>query len=253
MNFLRAIHVSAWLGILLVATMAPALSAELSITPLRTHLDSERPIQSWTMQNHGAEAASFEVRVKRWTQASDGRWELADSEDLVVSPLIFSIAPGGKAQVRVGTLSPSVEREQAYRVELQELPGERVHDGRSEVRLLTRFSLPVFVQPVDVEPGRAVLVSATIGASSLGVTIGNEGGSYLPRQEGRVQLFDAAGGVIHEDVVGLEYVLAGARLPLRLALPAGLCGRAVRVELELPGQQPMLRAGIDAASRQCND
>lgn len=255
MNLLRAARAFAWAGVMMAALVPTgrAVSAELSITPLRIHLDDERPIQSWTVQNHGSEEASFEVRIKRWTQASDGRWELVESDGLVVNPLILSVAPDAKARIRVGTLSPAVEHEQAYRIELQELPTQQAASNGSEVRLLTRFSLPVFVQPIGAGPAMPVLMEATVDGSGFGVTLRNDGGRYLPRQDGRMRLLDATGELLHEEAMQVGYVLAGARLPLRYPLAAGLCRRVERVELLLPGQAPASAASVDAAARQCGE
>lgn len=231
-----------------------ATAAEFSLNPTRVHLDRARAIETLVLGNADQRPLSFEASVKRWTMAADGSWQLEPSDEVVVHPLVFTVQPGQQARLRVGTLAPAVSAERAYRVELQQLPtggGDGV-----QVEVLTRLSVPVFVQPAaqpeSAPAAEAGLATAALGADGLQLTVANAGTHYLPPQEARLRLLDADGDTLRELPVTVGYVLAGARLPLPAqAVPAGACARAVRVELELPETGETFAAALPAGPRAC--
>lgn len=236
-------------GAVLALIAGSAGAAQFTLNPTRVHLDRARAIETLILGNGEARALSFEAEVKRWTQGPDGQWTLTPSRDIVVHPLIVTIPAGGKARLRVGTLSPGVAAEQAYRVELQQLPDARPAEGVN-VTLLTRLSMPVFVQPAQRER-RATLGGPRVEADALHVTLDNSGASYLPPQDAALRVLDAGGRALLSESIAVGYVLAGARLPLARPLAPGLCARAARIELELHEPSGTLAAAIAPDARRC--
>ncbi len=231
-----------------------AIAAEFSLNPTRVHLDRSRAIETLVLGNADQRPLSFEASVKRWRMASDGSWQLEPSDEVVVHPLVFTVQPGEQARLRVGTLDPGGSAERAFRIELQQLPSGG-GDG-VQVEVLTRLSVPVFVQPptqaAATGTAGAGLAAATLGADGLQLTVANAGAHYLPPQEARLRLLDAGGSTLRELPVTVGYVLAGARLPLPAqAVPAGACARAARVELELPESGATLATALPASPRAC--
>ena len=217
-----------------LAAAGSAVAAQFSVNPTRVHLERERAVETVVLGNAQQQPLSFEVEVKRWTMAADGRWQLQPSDELVVHPLVFTVPPGGQARLRVGTLSTDAAGERAYRIELQQLPGEGAESG-VQVELLTRVSVPVFVQPPGAE-ARPALSEPVLADGGLRLQLVNSGNHYLPPQQARLRLLDADGRPQHEAEVEVGYVLAGARLPLTVpAVPAAACARTTQVELQLQG------------------
>jgi P pilus assembly chaperone PapD len=188
--------------------------------------------------NSGAAPLRFEVSVKRWTMAADGSWVLVPSDDLIVHPLMLEIAPGSRARLRVGQLVPSHDPAEAgYRIELDEqATGPRQSNS---VRMLTRISLPVFVDGGRDGAPAAALASAQWQGGGLTFALHNGGDRYLPPQPLDVQVVDAGGVPLAKQSLQGNYVLAGATLPVRMHLPQALCERAneLRVHLQETGTQ----------------
>jgi P pilus assembly chaperone PapD len=227
-----------------------AAAAEFNLNPTRVELDKARSIETLVLGNADARPLSFEVSVKRWTMAADGSWQLQPSDDLVVHPLVFTVQPGAQARLRVGTLDPDTGAERAYRIELQQLPDAKADDGVA-VALLTRVSVPVFVQ-TRAPQARAALEGGSLRADGLHLVLANTGDRYLPPQDARLRVLDADGRVLDESSVTTGYVLAGARLPLPVhAVTAAVCARAERVELQLPEAGGTVVAPLPAGDRQC--
>ena len=231
------------------ALAGSATAAEFNLNPTRVHLERARAVETLVLGNADPRPLSFEASVKRWTMAADGSWQLEPSDELVVHPLVFTVAPGEQARLRVGTLDPEAGAGRAYRVELQQLP--RGSDDGVAVEVLTRVSVPVFIQPAAAAPDAAI-PEARFDAAGLQLTLANAGAGYLPPQDARLRLLDGGGQVLAETPLTVGYVLAGARLPLPAQpVPAAACARAVRVELELSETGGTLVAPLPADSRRC--
>lgn len=233
-----------------VAALAgSAVAAEFNINPTRVHLERARAVETLVLGNADPRPLNFEVSVKRWTMAADGSWQLEPSDDLMVHPLVFTVPPGEQARLRVGTLDAGATAGRAYRLELQQLP--RGDTDGVAVEVLTRVSVPVFIQPADAEPAAAIQ-EAGFGAAGLQLTLANAGAGYLPPQDARLRLLDGGGQVLVEAPLTVGYVLAGARLPLpALPVSTATCTRAVRAELDLSETGGSLVAPLPAGPRQC--
>lgn len=236
-------------AVLLAGVAGLASGARFSINLTRVHLGKNHPVETVALGNEEAQPLNFEVQVKRWTQGANGEWSLAPSDGLVVHPLIVTVPVGGKARVRIGSLAPTTAAEQAYRVELQQLPDPNAASDAVQVRMLTKISVPVFVEPQDATPA-VVLSASSASADRLGLTLRNEGKAYAPPGEASVRVFDTQGRVVHQSTLSVGYVLAGAQLPIATAWPAGACARAVRVELTT-AEGANLRAAVPADMRRC--
>lgn len=243
----RVLLVAAWLALGCAAGGAGA--AQFSLNQTRVHLHNGHAVETLVLTNAERQTVNFEVAVKRWRQDADGRWQLTPTDALVVHPLILSVPAGAQARLRIGTLSPSVADEEAYRVELQQLP-DAVRNEAVQVQMLTRLSVPVFVQPPAAKP-LPVLAVTTVDAAAAQLVVRNEGSGYLAPQDAKLRVVDAQGRSVHEGRLAIGYVLPGAQLRVVVKLPVGACTRAHRIELMLDKPLPPLEASLAASVRQC--
>ena len=89
-----------------LACLAPAVAAQFSVSITRLHLGVGHPIETVVLSNQEAHDVAFEVRAMRWTQKADGTWDLAPTQDLVITPLIVKLPADGVARGRFAALSP---------------------------------------------------------------------------------------------------------------------------------------------------
>lgn len=243
----RVLLVAAWLA--LGCAVGVAGAAQFSLNQTRVHLHNGHAVETLVLTNAEQQTVNFEVAVKRWRQDADGRWQLTPTDALVVHPLILSMPAGAQARLRIGTLSPSVAAEEAYRVELQQLP-DAARSEAVQVKMLTRLSVPVFVQPPAAKP-QPVLAVTTVNATAAQLVVRNEGSGYLAPQDAKLRVVDAHGRSVHEDRLPIGYVLPGGQLRFVVKLPVGACARAHRIELTLDKPLPPLEASLAASMRQC--
>ena len=137
-------HVAAtlvWLSALLCLPQ-PAWAGSFSVNPVQISLPDGERTASLLIKNSGAVPVSIDAQALDWTQVG-GIDRYGPTTDVIVSPPIFSIAPGKSQIVRVGLKTRVAGH--AYRVILEEIPRQEQIPGEVQVRL--RLNLPVYLLP----------------------------------------------------------------------------------------------------------
>jgi fimbrial chaperone protein len=162
---------SAILGLACIACAAnTARAGSFQVSPMRIEFGASRPTTVLRVSNTGAEAVTVQAEVRAWSYAGE-RDVFGDTDDVLLNPPIFTIAPGATQFVRVGLRARTAATSEAsYRLFLEELPRPSAPEG-TVVRTLLRISLPVFVPSPGAAPklqwrvardgAAAVLLSAT--------------------------------------------------------------------------------------------
>lgn len=132
----------------LLSSLIPALAwaGSFTVSPVRLELSPQRPVSSLTITNDGAEPVSIDARGMNWTQ-QNGADEHEETRELIVTPPVFTLAPGASQIVRIGLRrAPDANNEIAYRVFMTENPvvPRSVANG---VAMNLRLSVPIFVRP----------------------------------------------------------------------------------------------------------
>lgn len=190
---------SAWLACLLAIVTQVTFASGLQVSPVTLSLHAGEPAQGLWLSNTGQAPLRAQVRVYRWTEAH-GRDALAPTEDLVASPPMLEIAPGGQQLVRVIRLGDqAVASETAYRLAIDELPTAAPVSG---LRFVLHYSLPVFVEP-----------EGSVGAPDLRWRMWRSGQAVV------LEAYNAGRG--HARVTGVQFVAGDGR---KVSLGQGLLG-----------------------------
>jgi fimbrial chaperone protein len=201
------------LAILLAVTLASvplprtAHASTLRVSPVGLDLPPGQNAATLSLFNNDVAALNVQVRVFRWSQR-EGREVLEPATGVVVSPPMAKLAPGAARSVRVVRLDPKLpERQEAYRLIVDELPPPLAEGGRS-VTLLMRHSIPLFFAAsgdrakvewrlIQLEGGPALVAS-------------NTGGRHLRIANLRIR--DATGAVLAERKGLVGYALPGSEM-----------------------------------------
>ena len=111
---------------LAIALVGPA-SAGSTIDPVIVALDGGRGTVSIT--NVTEASTGYEVRALDWSVADDGRDSLTPTDNLVVFPPLFRLAPGQTLTLRLREAVLPSAVENAYRLEITEEPPEVTGNG----------------------------------------------------------------------------------------------------------------------------
>ena len=202
------------IGVVVASILAvwagPSAAASLQVSPIRVeipHNEVSRPL--WA-SNTGSDPIQVQVQVFRWTQVN-GQDVLEPTEDLVATPAMGEVAPGGRQLIRLVRQIEAPSQEQAYRLRVEELPVKGVErKDRPALTLLLAYSLPVFLTPagqVEGEEGKPAAPPLTIVATHQDVTITNTGTTRAMISDLTVTSASGQTQVVRSGLVG--YVLAG--------------------------------------------
>lgn len=191
--------------LVLAASAAGTVDARGHLQTRQTRVDLAAGTRAGrlVLANSGDAPLAAQIRVYRWTQR-DGEDVLEPDTGLVPSPQVVEIAAGGEQLVRVVRSSTGVaEHEQAYRIVVDELPGDPSKDATSAVAVRLRYMIPAFIRAADSAPEA---VSCKVQGPMLACN--NSGGRAA--QLGASQVVDSRGRVVDLSTGLLGYVLAGS-------------------------------------------
>lgn len=210
-----------WAACVACATAMAAQAADLQVAPISLQFAPADKAQALWLTNSGDRPLHAQVRVYRWSQDEDED-RLEPTQGLVPSPPLVEIAPGQSQLVRVVRKeAPSGDGEASYRLIVDEIPEHAPAQGdnpagtagagRNGLRLVLRYSVPVFVggESSRKAPDIALVSGAWVAGKVPSLAITNAGARRLRVSQ-----------VVHEDPGGrrtvlvpglLGYVLAGHR------------------------------------------
>ena len=197
-----------WIGAILLMTLPGSVMAgTFTISPLRVDLDDTTRTAALTVRNDEAAPVVVQADALAWSQES-GQDDLAPSRDVLVSPVVFTLAPGGSQLVRVALRRQAdAGRERAYRLTLQEVP-QAAGANFTGLQVALRLSVPVFVAPAAPTAPQLVWSASRAASGAVTVTVHNEGGAHARLQGFAVKTGEGREAVVEQPA--LAYVLAGA-------------------------------------------
>ena len=138
------------LGAALVLAAAwglPASAAVLQLAPIPIEVEAPQSAAVLKLSNRASAEVALQARVFRWTQ-EQGEDRLTATSEVVVSPPIASVPAGETLTVRVVRVAPAPPvAEETYRILVDELPSDKAKAKGQTLRILMRYSVPVFFQP----------------------------------------------------------------------------------------------------------
>ncbi|WP_165838762.1 fimbrial biogenesis chaperone [Roseicella frigidaeris] len=179
----------------------PARAASIEVAPVVIALAPDQRSAVVTLTNRSGEPTAAQLRAFAWRQSATQE-ELAPTEELLVSPPVFRLAPGASQVVRLVLRPAAAAAERSFRLLVDELPPPI--PGATGVRMALRLSLPVFAPPPAAPP--AALAWRLSPEGRLSVT--NTGQRHERLTE--LRLTAADGSVIPLQAPATPYVLAGA-------------------------------------------
>jgi fimbrial chaperone protein len=243
---------------LTLVCVSTAHAGSFAVNPVRVTLSATQMVAAVTVRNVGTEPTVVQLETSSWAQ-HDGKDELPATTDILATPPILTIPPGGARIVRVGLRRPPDARnELAYRLFLREVPPpEPVAQG---LRVALLVSMPVFVVPPHIPGPQLEWHLKRTRDNQIRVEARNSGKSHV--QLGRLDITLAAAGQTVATRNMSEYVMpdnvrawvvdattvppVGTLLRISSQTDSGPMGSDIRLEEDVVELNPTLPA---AASR----
>lgn len=209
--------------------LPPTVAAgSFGISPLRVELSPAVPTGVLTVRNDGPQPVVVQARPMLWQQAA-GQDELSETRELLVSPAVFTIEPGGSQLLRVALRrEPDPRRELSYRLLLEEVP-QQVAPDFNGLTVALRLSLPVFVAPPVDSRAELAWSAARTAAGALAVTARNDGNAHLQIRSFTLGEAGAAQPAARQVVA--SYLLPGQTRTWTFARAPGAAGFPARLRL----------------------
>jgi fimbrial chaperone protein len=191
-----------------------------------------------TVRNVSQEPLRFQVTAHAWGQDRAGKMQLAPTQDVMFFPAMLTLKPGETRNIRVGALARFGPKEQSYRIFVEELPpvAGSLSNG---IRVLTRFGIPVFMQPTKTPTSTPRIHDLDMSGRTFSFALENDGNTHFLAKRVRVQAQSQGGGVLLDQELPAWYVLAGGGRNYSLDFPSKLCGATRVVVIVEVDKQPI--------------
>lgn len=204
----------AFTALALVSGAGAARAQSLAIEPVIVQLQPGQQAETLTILNQSPVESSFQVRVFAWSSV-EGEDVLTPTENVVVSPPLGTIAPDQRQLIRIVLRQPAREREETYRIWIDQIPAATEPAG---IRIALRLSIPIFAAPATRIAPDLRWQLAREGAS-LVLSVTNHGTRHQTARN--LALAAADGAALKLEGGNSPYILAGATRRWTLAAPAG--------------------------------
>jgi len=218
--------------------LAPAHSVRASafhVTPIRIDFDRTTTSAVMTLVNESPEELRFQISVASWQQDQQGQMQLTPTDDIVFFPALLSLKPSEERKVRVGrTVTPS-DVEKTYRISFEELPpllkaGEPPRG--SQVKIITKMSIPIFVSPDNRKTG-AEIAEGGIRNGKLTFDLKNGGNVHYMAQSVRVIGLGEGNQAVFDRQRQGWYILSGESRTFDMDLKPEECAKLKTVRIEV--------------------
>lgn len=206
------------------------------VSPIRINLALNESSTLLMVRNDAKDRLRLQVSVSAWDESKSGEMVLRSTEDIIFYPTLLTINPGDQRNVRVGTKNAVVEKEKSYRIFIEELPSQ-VKLATTGVRLLTRMSVPIFIQPAKAE-ARPRIEQMALSDSEFSFELKNTGNTHFQPRQIFVKGAGANGEIFLDRKIPGWYVLAGGTRHYHLDVRKGDCAKLndLSVELDFEGK-----------------
>ena len=173
----------------LLLSAAVVQAGSISVSPIRADVPAPSKSASISLKNDGAQPVTIQIRIFKWG-LKNGQDDYAESDDVVATPPVATVPPGGEALVRILRLDQKpVVGEEPYRLIVDEIPdANRIRN--MGVNVAVRYAIPVFflngdaaqsrlAWSVRTEGGKRMLVATNTGDKSRRISNLRLGGVTL--------------------------------------------------------------------------
>lgn len=213
----------------------PASAGQFDVKPIRISLSRGAVSDTLTIENQSPAPLRLQIGGYAWTSDVSGDVRLSPTDDLIVFPTLVTILPMEHRNIRIGFSGTPAQREQTYRITLDELPSlesELAPQEHQGLVVRTRVTVPVFFAPENPVQ-KADISSLRISRGAVHATFQNSGNVHTIVQDVGFIARDAAGRRVYAGAIKGWYVLAGQSRDFIANLPRSECAKVRSIAVSL--------------------
>jgi fimbrial chaperone protein len=221
------------------------------VTPVQILLSRGSASALLTLKNETGEALRFQINAVAWDQDSKGQMRVSPTRDILLFPTLLSVAAGEERKIRVASSVPFGNVERTYRIFFEELPPpEKPDSAKSEVRILTRMGIPIFLAPERPDSNTRLEVSP-MRSGVLSLSVRNGGNVHFTLRGVLVKGLGQDGETVFERRAEGWYVLAGGSRDYEIEIPREHCGKVKNLHVEAQIDRRILSEKLEISSGAC--
>lgn len=207
----------------LVAASALAFGGAFQVSPVRVQLSPDVPTAAITVRNESStEEVVVQLRATDWVQQA-GEDVYTPSQDLIATPPIFTMKPGGSQTVRVGLRKPVLKDvQQTFRLYITEVPSTP-REGFQGLQVVLNIGIPVFIAPRAAAGALPAWRAKLAPDGKLQLSASNPANSHIQILDAAV--YDEADGTAIAATQQPRYILANSTVTWQLATARAPKGR----------------------------
>ena len=236
----------------LVGLASSADASSFTVNPIKVSLSAKNQSALLTLQSQTSEEIRFKILVQEWKQSPQGEMQLKDTKDIVVYPGLLTLAPNEERKLRIGSTVPPGAVERSYRVFVEELPPLRAPqtNDKSEVKVLTKMGVPIFVSPAK-PMAAGTIEGMALAKGKFGFTVKNTGNVFFLVQSVHVKALNAAGASTFDKSIDGWYVLSGGTRVWEIEIPKDACTKSKSLTVEVHSAEVDFSGHMDVAAAGC--
>ena len=161
-----------------LAVSAPfgAWAGQIRVSTVRIDLSDKQPAATVTVTNDGGQKSLVQIRALSWEQI-DGKDIQDVTSELIVTPPISDIEPGGRQMIRVGFIGKKqMPAEGAFRLQIEEVPRQdQEADAAQSVTTYLRINVPIFIAAGTARAAPSLSAKTAAGGEGPEVRLYNSG------------------------------------------------------------------------------
>jgi fimbrial chaperone protein len=228
-------------------------TSTFNVSPLKVVLSGKSSSALVEITNQSVEPLRLQLSVSSWDQSPTGQILLKETDEIILFPPLLTIEPREKRKIRLGAVTPRGVTEKSYRIVLEELPpvADSPTEARNQIRVLTRMTIPVFLEPVQ-QATSGQIAELTVHRSIASFEIRNTGTAHFSVEQIDVTGTGPTGQPLLTRRLDGWYVLAGGSRRYDLQLSAEECRNLRMVSVEAKTDAGPLSARLDLPTEGCN-
>jgi fimbrial chaperone protein len=242
----------AWALVLSLFNPEEGRTSSFNVSPLKIVLSGKSSSALLEITNQSPEPLRLQLSVSAWDQSPAGEVLLTATEDVVLFPPLLTVEPGEKRKIRLGAVTPRSVTEQTYRVVVEELPPAKPEEAEGGViRVLTRMTIPVFLEPLNKKTVSGEIVNLTLRNGTAFFDVRNTGNAHFSVRHIELVGIGTSGQPIAKHGIEGWYVLAGTSRRYDIRLSSGECRDLKTLTVEAQSEAGPLQAHVDVNAEGC--
>ncbi len=192
--------------LLCMTLVLPTSAAKIVTSQVRVDLTKQKLTALLTLTNQGTSKTILQIDPVSWRQ-SGGNSLYEPTEDILAVPALFELKPGESQLIRIGIRNnPEQDKENAYRIYLNELPNEAATVPDS-VHVMLRIGIPVFVHSAKPEAPDLKWSATCTQGGKLHLGVSNSGNAHIKILDLSLKNRESGKSLAKSDLA--DYLLAG--------------------------------------------